>query len=51
MEVKKRCGNCAKYPFCERIENATSYCDFWHKKERGLKLESKEGLNFKFKEV
>jgi len=51
MEVKKRCTNCGYYPFCERIEKATSYCDFWLKRERSLKLENKDGLNFKFKEV
>lgn len=51
MEIKKRCGNCAKYPFCNRIENATSCCDFWVKKERNLKLERINGENFEFEKI
>lgn len=51
MEITKRCGNCSFFPFCKRIENKTSYCDFWQKRERGLKLESKDGENFIFKKI
>ena len=51
MEASKRCGNCAYFPFCEKIENKISYCDFWQKRERGLKLESKDGEKFIFKKI
>lgn len=25
----RRCGNCGKYPFCEKIVNTGSYCNDW----------------------
>ena len=51
MDKIKRCGNCGYFPFCERIENQTSYCDKWVKRERELKLEFKDGENFIFKKI
>lgn len=51
MKNDKNCINCKQKKSCERIEKKISYCDFWTKKDKSLKLESKKGLNFNFKEV
>lgn len=31
--MNKRCGNCAKYPFCNKTNGATEYCDDWIKRK------------------
>lgn len=28
-----RCTNCGKYPFCEKIVNATGNCENWYKRK------------------
>lgn len=33
MDYKKRCGNCGRYPFCERTEGASYYCEEWIKRK------------------
>ena len=34
MEIQnKRCGNCGRYPFCNRTEGASCYCDKWIKRK------------------
>lgn len=32
MENKKRCGNCGRYPFCNKTEGASCYCEEWIKR-------------------
>lgn len=32
MEIKKRCGNCGRYPFCNKTEGASCYCEQWIKR-------------------
>lgn len=45
MEIKKRCGNCGRYPFCKKTKGASCYCEEWIKrtceisKEIGVKNE------------
>ena len=51
MEINKRCTNCGYFPFCQRIEKNTSYCDSWRKRERNLKLERINGENFEFEKI
>ena len=51
MEIVKRCGSCGYYPFCERTEGASGYCDKWIKREVELKLESKKKEVFNFKKI
>lgn len=42
-----RCTNCGKYPFCEKIVNATGNCENWDKR----KIENKEDKNFNFERL
>ena len=51
LKWKKSVLGCGKYPLCDRCESPTGYCEDWIKKPKQLKLESKNGLNFNFKEV
>ena len=39
-----RCSNCAKYPFCIKIESATSCCSDWIRKEYDTFMDRK--INF-----
>lgn len=32
MEIRKKCGNCGRYPFCKRTEGASCYCEEWIKR-------------------
>ena len=41
MEVNKRCGNCGKYPFCNRTNGASDYCENWIKRKLEVKKDGK----------
>lgn len=30
--MEKRCNNCGKYPFCNRCNRPTDYCENWEKR-------------------
>ena len=32
QNMNKRCGNCGKYPFCNKTNGATGYCEKWIKR-------------------
>lgn len=51
MVENKRCSNCSYYPFCTNCENPINVCEKWKKKEIEMKLESKNGENFKFGKI
>ena len=38
MGTNKRCGNCGRYPFCNRTNGASDCCENWIKR----KLEVRE---------
>lgn len=42
MENKKRCGNCGRYPFCEKTKGASDCCENGIKrKSESIKYEQK----------
>ena len=48
----RTCGGCGYYPFCVRTEGASFCCDKWIKRQRkDMKLESKDGEMYNFKEI
>lgn len=50
--MSKRCTNCGKYPFCERIENAgeENDCQYWNKREITMLNRVDEGY-FEFEKI
>lgn len=51
MEINRRCGNCNRYPFCEKCESASGKCNDWRKKPREMKLERKQDYIYQFEEI
>ena len=49
--MSKDVGSCGYYPFCEKTEGASGYCDNWTKRETEMKLERKNKEVFEFKKI
>ena len=33
MVINQKCGNCGKYPFCNKTNGATGCCEDWIKRK------------------
>lgn len=42
----RRCGNCGRYPFCEKIINTGSYCNDWIGEENVSSIKNNNGITF-----